>query len=66
MMLKLTPRVNSTNILQASFVFKDPKSAKDTDDLTVFFAFLGYAGKKTAHKMMLKSTLFTLFFLFLQ
>ncbi len=33
------PKVNFTNILWASFTHADPKSAKNTDDLTVFFPF---------------------------
>jgi len=30
------PLVNFANVLQAAFTCKDPKSAKDTDDFTVF------------------------------
>jgi hypothetical protein len=43
-MYKLTvPGVNFTNILRTAFLRKDPNNAKiNTDDLTVFFALLGY------------------------
>jgi len=43
-MYKLTvPGVNFTNILRTAFMRKDPNNAKiNTDDLTVFFALLGY------------------------
>jgi len=44
MLIKLTPWVNFTSILQAAFLFPDPRSAKDTDDLT-FCAFGIYASK---------------------
>jgi len=34
----------------------DPKRAKKTDELTVFFALLGSARIKSAHEMFVKST----------
>jgi len=36
-LMKLTAGVNFMNVLQAAFVHKDPKSAKRTGKLTVFF-----------------------------
>ena len=33
-----------------------PKAKKKTDDLTIFFALLGFACVKAAHKMVVKST----------
>jgi hypothetical protein len=41
MLMKLTPGVNFTNILHAAFTCADPKGAKETDGLNVFFAVLG-------------------------
>jgi len=37
----MQPRVNFTNVLCAAFTCGDPKIAKKTDGLTVFFALLG-------------------------
>jgi len=34
-------RFDFTNVFQTPFMLADPKSAKDTDHLTVFFALLG-------------------------
>jgi hypothetical protein len=34
----------------------DPKSAKKTEGLTVFFALLGFRGVKVARKMLVEST----------
>jgi len=48
--------VNFTNILRTAFTNADPKSRKKTDGLTVFFALLGSAHIKAAHKMLVKST----------
>jgi len=45
-----TPVVNFNNILQAAFTRTDPKSAKKTDNLTVFFAHLGSVHVKAARK----------------
>jgi len=48
--------VDFTNTLRAAFKLTDPKTVKDTDDLTVFFAHLGSARVKTARKTLVKST----------
>jgi hypothetical protein len=39
-----------TNILLAAFTRADHKNTKQTDNLTVFFVLLGYAGLKAARK----------------
>ncbi len=39
--INVQPGVNFTNILHTAFTCADLKSAKKTDDLTVFFALLG-------------------------
>jgi len=36
MLAKLSPGVNFTNVLRAAFMRSDPKSAKKTDNWTVF------------------------------
>jgi len=36
MLVKSTPGIHFTNVLQAAFAPKDTKVQKDTDDLTVF------------------------------
>jgi len=41
---------------KAAFEYKDPKSAKKTEDLTVFSAPLGYAVVKEARKLLMKLT----------
>jgi hypothetical protein len=46
--------VSFINVLQAAFTLEDPKSAKKTDNLAVFFALLGSARKKAARKMLVK------------
>jgi len=43
MLMKLTLGVNFINVLWAAFTWADPKSAKKTDSLTVFFVLLGSA-----------------------
>jgi len=48
--------VNFINVLPASFARKDPESATKTENLTVFFALLGSAHIKAAHKMLMKLT----------
>jgi len=49
--------VNFTNILQVAFACADPESAKKkTENVTVFFALLGSAPLKAAHKMLMKLT----------
>jgi hypothetical protein len=57
MLVKLTTGVNFTNILHKAFTRSDPKSAKETDSLTLFFAQLGSARAKAALKMLVISTL---------
>jgi len=53
MLMKLTPRVvDFTNILQT-----DPKSTKNTVELSVFFALLGSAHAKASLRMLMKLTL---------
>ena len=44
------PGVNFTNILRAAFTLADPKSAKRQVMLRSFFALLGSASIKAAHK----------------
>jgi len=55
-LIKSTPaEVNFTNILLEAFTRADPKSAKKTYDLTVFFVLLGSAHIKALCKMFGKS-----------
>ena len=56
MMVKLTPGVNFINVQQAPFMLVDPKSAKNIDGLTVFFALSGSSHAKTASRKVLKLT----------
>ncbi len=49
-----TSGVDFTNILCSAFMHADPKSAKKTNGLTEFFAFLGSARVKADHKMLVK------------
>ncbi len=56
MLMKLTPVLNFTDILEATFARLDPESAKNTDKLPVFFTFLGSDQVKAAHKMLMKLT----------
>ena len=47
--MKLTPYVvDFPNIIRAAFALPDPKSAKDTDDLTVFLRFWDLCSVKAA------------------
>ncbi len=48
--------VNFINIIQAAFARADPKSAKKTDNLTVFFAISGSTHAKAARRMLIKLT----------
>jgi len=48
--------VNIINILWAEFTCTDHKSAKKTDSLTVFFALMGSAHIKAAHRMLINLT----------
>jgi hypothetical protein len=45
MLVKLTRCVNFINALRTAFTRADPKSVKDTDDLTASYAFGNYARK---------------------
>ncbi len=46
--------VNFINILLVAIGHADPKSAKKTDNLTVFFALLGSAPVRAACRMLMK------------
>ncbi len=50
------PGVDFINVLLAAFMPPDPNSTKKTDSLIVFFALLGSARVKAAHKMLMKLT----------
>jgi len=54
MLIKLRPGVNFIYVLHASFTCAHPKSAKKTVKLSIFFALLGSALVKGAHKMLMK------------
>jgi len=54
MWVKLSPGVNFTTILHATFTREDPKSAKNTDDLAVFFVHLGSALVRALNNMLVK------------
>jgi len=43
--------------LRTTFAHADPKSVKDTDNLTVFFTLLGSTSAKFARKKLVKLTL---------
>jgi len=49
-------RVNFINVLRAVFMHIDPKSAINTDNLTVFFALSGSLYVKDAHRTLMKLT----------
>jgi len=51
-----TPGVNYSNIFREDFIREDPKRAKNTVKLLVFFALLGSVSIKAACKMLVKST----------
>ena len=55
-LLSLLPGVNFTNVLQASFMRADPKSATKLINLTVFFALLGSARLKATRRLLVKLT----------
>jgi len=55
-LVKLTPGVIFINVLRAAFDHADPKSAKRTDNLTVFFVFLVSACVKAACRTLMKLT----------
>jgi len=48
MLMKLTPGVNFINVLRAAFLKSDPKSAKKTENMTVFWGLSGSARSKAA------------------
>ncbi len=48
--------VNFSNVLRTAFTLADPKSAKKTVKLSVFFALSGSARVKAAHRMLMKLT----------
>jgi len=50
MLMKSTPGVDLTSILREAFMCADPKSAKNTVKLSVFFALLGSECLKAAGK----------------
>ena len=54
MFMKLTQRVDIYQILHTAFECADPKGAKKTDNLTVFFALLGSVCVKAENKMLVK------------
>ena len=56
MLVKSTPWVNFIDILRAALAQRDPKSAKKTDNLTVFLALLGYTRIKAAGRRLMKLT----------
>jgi hypothetical protein len=51
-----TTGVNFTNVLSAAFTHSDPKSAKKTVKLSVFFAHSGSAHVKAARRTLMKLT----------
>ncbi len=48
--------LNFINDLRTAFTLVDPKSIKDTDDLTVFFMLSGSTSAKAVHRMLMKLT----------
>ncbi len=50
------PGLNFINVLCTAFTPADPKSIKDTNDLTVFFMLLGSTCTKAAHRTLVKLT----------
>jgi len=48
--------LNFINILHIAFTSADPKSVKNTDNLTVFFTLLDSTCVKAVHRMLMKST----------
>ncbi len=55
MLMTLTAGVDFTNVLPSAFIHADPKRAKDTDNLTNFFALLGSGCKKADRLILMKS-----------
>ncbi len=54
MLMKLTARVNFTNVLLTAFTLKEPESVKKIDNLTVFFMHLGSAPIKAVRRTLMK------------
>ncbi len=54
--MKLSPGVDFTNNLEAAFARADPKRAKKTDNLNVFFRFWDLCTLKLCAKMSVKLT----------
>ncbi len=48
--------LNFINVLHTAFALVDPKSVKDTDDLTIIFTLLGSTGAKAVHRILMKLT----------
>jgi len=46
------PRVDFTNTLSTAFMRSDPKGAKKTNSLSIFFVLLGPAHLKAGHKCL--------------
>jgi len=55
-LVKLTPRVNFTNVLKAAFARENHKSAKKTVILYCLFALFGFLQIKAMHKQVGKLT----------
>ena len=56
MLMKLTPRIDFTNILHAAFTRSDSKSAKNTVKPSVIFGLLEPLHIKSTRKMLVKLT----------
>ena len=56
MLMKLTLGVNFSNILRAAFTYANPRSAKKTVNLTIFFVLLGSMCVKAANRRLMKLT----------
>jgi len=54
--MKLTPGVNFIKIPRAAFALADLKSAKKTENLTVFFVILGSGRVKASRRTLMKVT----------
>ncbi len=55
-LMKLTPGLNFINVLCTASTPADPKSVKDTNDLTVFFTLSGSTSTKAVRRMLMKLT----------
>jgi len=61
MLVKLTPGVNFTKVIQVAFTKEDPKSTKNIDHLTIFLRFWDLWVSKLCVIMLVKSTIFKSF-----